>query len=75
MSGFIMKNYNQLKGKIGRPMIVDISWDKPTKPNSSKCPDCNGNLHIRRSYVGNLFYGCSNYPNCKYTKPFEPKPE
>ncbi len=35
-----------------------------------KCPRCNGNLILRTaargSNAGNLFYGCSNYPKCKY---------
>lgn len=36
------------------------------------CPVCGGKLIIRtakRGYnIGNQFYGCSNYPKCKYTK-------
>jgi len=35
-----------------------------------KCPKCNGNLVLRTatkgSHAGNQFYGCSNYPKCKY---------
>ena len=34
-----------------------------------KCPDCeNGRLGIKLGKFGG-FIGCSNYPNCKYTKP------
>lgn len=36
------------------------------------CPNCGAKLIIRtakRGYnIGHKFYGCSNYPNCKYTK-------
>lgn len=36
------------------------------------CPRCGGLLKIRTAKrgvnAGNQFYGCSNYPNCKYTK-------
>lgn len=36
------------------------------------CPICGNNLVLRTakkgSNVGNQFYGCSNYPNCKYIK-------
>ncbi len=36
------------------------------------CPNCGGNLVIRTAKrganMGNKFYGCSNYPNCKYTR-------
>lgn len=31
------------------------------------CPDCGGNLVKRNGKFGE-FYGCSNYPKCKYTK-------
>lgn len=35
-----------------------------------KCPKCNGDLVLRTatrgSHIGNQFYGCSNYPKCKY---------
>ena len=32
---------------------------------SGKCPLCGGNLVLRESRYGK-FYGCSNYPKCKY---------
>ncbi len=36
------------------------------------CPNCGGNLVIRTAKrganIGSKFYGCSNYPNCKYTR-------
>lgn len=31
------------------------------------CPRCGGNLVLRNSQYGQ-FYGCENYPNCKFTK-------
>jgi hypothetical protein len=31
------------------------------------CPRCGGKLVIRNGKYGN-FYGCSNYPECRYTK-------
>ncbi|OGC25650.1 DNA topoisomerase I [candidate division WOR-1 bacterium RIFOXYB2_FULL_42_35] len=31
-----------------------------------KCPDCDGELTERRTRRGKVFYGCSNYPKCKY---------
>ncbi len=30
------------------------------------CPKCNGQLVLRKGKYGQ-FYGCSNYPNCKFT--------
>lgn len=37
------------------------------KTTSGICPQCNGRLILRRSKYG-LFYGCSNYPKCRFTK-------
>jgi len=38
---------------------------------SKQCPRCGGELVLRTAKkgasVGNQFYGCSNYPKCKYT--------
>lgn len=40
--------------------------------NSLKCPLCGGKLVLRTARrglnSGNQFYGCSNYPKCKYIK-------
>ena len=32
-----------------------------------KCPQCGGDLIERHSKTGRLFYGCSNYPTCRFT--------
>jgi len=35
-----------------------------------KCPLCNnGELSLKNSFRGGAFIGCSNYPNCKFTRP------
>ncbi len=34
------------------------------------CPDCKNDLIIKRSRAGSRFIACSNYPDCKHTKPF-----
>ena len=31
-----------------------------------KCPECGGSIILRRSKRGRTFYGCSNYPDCKF---------
>ena len=41
-----------------------------------KCPDCkDGELVEKRARKGNTFYGCGNYPNCKFTSAHKPIPE
>ena len=32
------------------------------------CPRCGGSLVLRHSRTGSMFYGCSNYPKCKFIK-------
>jgi DNA topoisomerase I len=41
-----------------------------------KCPDCkDGELVEKRARKGNTFYGCGNYPKCKFTSAHKPIPE
>jgi DNA topoisomerase I len=38
-----------------------------------KCPECkDGDLVEKRARKGNPFYGCGNYPNCKFTSAHKP---
>ncbi len=34
------------------------------------CPDCGGDLVLKRARTGSRFIACSNYPKCKHTEPF-----
>lgn len=49
---------------------VEIS--EPSEENNLTCPNCGGTLVLRTAKkganTGSQFYGCSNYPKCKYTK-------
>jgi DNA topoisomerase-1 len=37
-----------------------------------KCPECKtGDLAEKKARRGNLFYGCSNYPKCKFTSAYK----
>ncbi len=45
-----------------------IEIKKPEKLDQ-KCPKCGGDLVIKNGRYGR-FIGCSNYPKCKYIKPF-----
>lgn len=40
--------------------------ERQTKINNLTCPRCNGKLKLRNGRNGK-FYGCSNYPKCKFT--------
>lgn len=45
---------------------------KSESPQVMRCPICNGTLVLRKATrganAGNQFYGCLNYPKCKYIK-------
>ncbi|HCJ91291.1 MAG TPA: DNA topoisomerase I, partial [Acidaminococcaceae bacterium] len=42
-----------------------------TKPLLEKigvsCPQCGGDITVRHTRTNKVFYGCSNYPECKFT--------
>ena len=47
----------------------------PTEDGSDPrlCPNCGqGRLSMRTARTGGAFIGCSNYPECRYTRPFGP---
>lgn len=50
---------------------VNITEDKSIESvkidSDEKCPQCSGKLILKTGKYGE-FYGCSNYPKCKYTK-------
>ena len=51
--------------------LMDISSARDRKYDaiaSGRCPRCGGTLVLRQGKYGQ-FYGCSNYPQCKYTHP------
>ena len=43
------------------------SFAKLFEKSYGECPNCGGKLVMRKGKYGK-FLGCSNYPNCKYTR-------
>jgi len=43
--------------KNTKPLITEINVN---------CPNCGNTLVVRRTKRGKIFYGCSNYPDCKF---------
>ena len=41
---------------------------------NAKCPDCGGDIVVRRTKRGKTFYGCKNWPGCKFASWTKPKP-
>ncbi len=51
---------------------IQISGDSSTrkKYDPMQCPDCGGRLRERSGPFGR-FYGCTNYPICRYSRPIK----
>ncbi len=47
--------------------------EAPTVIEDRVCPDCGGELHIKKGRYGK-FIGCANYPKCKHIEPLEKAP-
>ncbi len=77
--------------KCGSPMVVKMGrfgkfiacsnypQCRNTKPylvkTGAKCPDCGGELLERRPRHKRIFYGCANYPECKFSVWQRPLPK
>ena len=51
--------------------LGELIFDKNEKDQiDRKCKICdNGILSLKNSFRGGAFIGCSNYPECKFTRP------
>jgi DNA topoisomerase-1 len=49
--------------KTSRPWLVKVGL---------RCPECGGDIVERRSKKKRIFYGCANYPRCKFISPRKP---
>lgn len=61
---FLAKNRTKIKGRIG-----EISVASRQKAKNQICPKCGNELKVRSGKYGK-FYGCSDYPYCKFTMKF-----
>lgn len=62
---------NQHQGKDARvahkERVQEIKAQQEERKNQKICPYCKSELVLRKGKYG-TFYGCSNYPKCKYTQ-------
>ena len=70
-----MSHVNKIREREINKKIVDYSIDNQIRlgqGDNLRCPQCGGKLVIRTAqrgtYAGSQFYGCSNYPKCKFIK-------
>jgi DNA topoisomerase-1 len=59
--------------KINDVLAPHIFPDPGDGTDPRLCPNCGeGRLSMRTARSGGAFIGCSNYPECRYTRPFGP---
>jgi len=55
-----------------KPAVASLVPENSEMPDPLVCPKCGGKLILRTARqgtnVGRKFYGCSNYPKCRYTR-------
>jgi len=73
LDGLIIKDKNKKK-QVKKKHVADIKNNRKAKVSKEKedskqnvCPKCGGKLSMKKGKFG-AFYGCSNYPKCRYTK-------
>lgn len=59
-------------GRYGKflacPGFPECRYTRPLlEPTGVKCPECAGELVLRRSKKGRTFYGCEKYPECQFS--------
>ncbi|WP_422445855.1 type I DNA topoisomerase [Thermoanaerobacterium sp. DL9XJH110] len=68
---FCGRNMVIKRGRYGKflacPGFPECRNTKPLVEEAGvKCPLCGGTIVVRKSKRGRTFYGCSNYPGCKF---------
>ena len=66
---FIIENqYSGKEKRLEHKNNMKVYQEKQKNSKNEKlCPYCNAELKLRNGKYGE-FYGCSNYPKCKYTQ-------
>ena len=44
--------------------------EKPAFEVVGQCPDCKGDLVIKKARTGSRFIACANYPDCRHAEPY-----
>lgn len=60
-------DYTKKQKKAHVQEIKSLSKERENKIHNGICPICGGQLILRKGRYGQ-FYGCTNYPKCRFTK-------
>ena len=58
---------NFTRNEDGRIKLVEA--EPVIREKVGVCPECKGDLVMKKARTGSRFIACDNYPKCKYTKP------
>jgi DNA topoisomerase-1 len=58
---------NFTRNEAGEVQIADT---RPQLQLVGKCPDCDGDLALKKSRSGSRFIACTRYPDCRYTRSY-----
>ena len=65
-------NVSSTDGRNNSSVTAEDAKKGEAPENSMVCPRCGGNLILRTARkgenAGNQFYGCSNFPKCRYVE-------
>ncbi len=50
--------------------VKPVEREKPQMEVVGKCPDCGGDLVLKKSRTGSRFIACNNYPECTHAEPY-----
>jgi len=65
MLGEVFEGLMESREELGKQLQDSLKADKTV----GTCPDCGGDLVVRKSRRGSYFIGCDSYPDCTYTLP------
>lgn len=57
--------YGEFTACSNYPKCKYIKQEPKEENKIIDCPNCNGQIVMKRSRKGKVFYGCNNYPDCK----------
>jgi len=62
--------YKELKDRLNGNITATKITQKEINTENHVCDKCGKQMMIRKSKKGESFWGCSGYPNCRFTLPY-----
>ncbi len=69
-SGYPDCRYTSNFARDEQGRITPVEREKPQAEVVGKCPECGGNLVLKKARTGSRFIACDRYPECTHAEPF-----